>query len=171
MNEADEPTPLVRRLWVDEADQARALRLSALAGAPRAFVEDYATAVRRPSSFWEEQTRRGAVSDEVATFVAVGDQRHVGTATGLCVDPQAPAELVAMWVEPDVRRRGIGKALVDRVCRWAAERGARSITLDLHEGNDAALRLYESTGFVVVRGPAPTPYDPSMLEVQMARSL
>jgi GNAT superfamily N-acetyltransferase len=109
----------------------------------------------------EERTRTGAESDDVATFVAVIAGRHVGTATGLYFDEQAPAELVALWVEPHVQRRGIGKALVERVCQWAIERGAGSIQLDLNGGNPAARRLYESSGFVLASGPAPASYNAS----------
>ena len=163
--------PCVRRIRTDEVGEARALRLSALAGAPAAFAEDYATSVQQPAAFWEERTRNGAESAEVATFVAVIEGRHVGTATGVCFDTEAPAELVAMWVEPDARQQGIGRDLVERVCHWAAERGASSVELDLREGNHAAQRLYKSTGFVVVRGPRPSLDDPSVVEVRMARTI
>ena len=170
-SQAAGPAFTVRRIRTDEVDEAKALRLSALAGAPDAFAEDYASSAGQPASFWEERTRNGAESAGLATFVAVLGGRHVGTATGVCFDAGAPAELVAMWVEPKARRHGAGRALVDRVCRWAAERGAASIELDVRVGNRLAQRLYEAAGFVVARGPEPSPDDPSAIEVRMRRAL
>jgi ribosomal protein S18 acetylase RimI-like enzyme len=53
-----------------------------------------------------------------------------------------------MWVEPRVRRRGLGGALVEAVCGWAADKGAGAIELEVRTGNVAALSFYERCGFV-----------------------
>ena len=99
------------------------------------------------------------------------DGRHVGSATGLRLDPARAADLVAMWVEPEWRRRGIGQRLVEGVCRWAARQGSASIELDVRELNTGALDLYRRCGFEVIAGPHPAEAAPDLMELRMRRWL
>jgi tRNA threonylcarbamoyladenosine biosynthesis protein TsaB len=55
-------------------------------------------------------------------------------------------ELESMAVRVDARRQGVGAALLREVARWAAERGARRLELEVRAGNLAAIRLYERLG-------------------------
>lgn len=157
----------IRRLDAGEVHQCRALRLAALADAPEMFEATYEEEAGQPEAFWRERAARGASSEDVATFVAVADARHVGTATGLLADGAPTARLVAMWVEPAARGTGAGQALVAEVCRWAASRGATSIELEVRDHNRAARRLYERAGF----GVAVTTDTGSNREIRMARPL
>ncbi|VVJ25002.1 Acetyltransferase [Amycolatopsis camponoti] len=52
-------------------------------------------------------------------------------------------------VDPDRRRLGIARRLVDAAVAEARRRGARKVTLRVLGHNTAARRLYESAGFVV----------------------
>jgi ribosomal protein S18 acetylase RimI-like enzyme len=158
---------VVRRLGTGEVRQSRALRLAALVDAPEMFLAAYDEEAAQPEEFWRERARRAGDSEEVATFVAVAGERHIGTATGLMPDGAGPARLVAMWVEPAARGTGVGRELVDAVCGWVASHGATSIELELREHNSAARHLYERAGFAVA-GP---PRAASKCEVRMARSL
>jgi ribosomal protein S18 acetylase RimI-like enzyme len=69
-----------------------------------------------------------------ATSLAASD--HVRTINGLAVDD-------------GVRRRGVGRALVEAAAAEARARGARRLTLRVLGPNVAARHLYESAGFVV----------------------
>lgn len=53
-----------------------------------------------------------------------------------------------MSVDPLLRRRGIGRALLRAAEDWAAQRGIADLQLFVWEFNDAAMRFYESEGFV-----------------------
>ena len=58
--------------------------------------------------------------------------------------------IVGMMVRPEARRRGIGRELLQGLigeCRRAG--GIEMLTLTVTAGNVAAVRLYESSGFVV----------------------
>jgi len=57
----------------------------------------------------------------------------------------------ALFIDPDHRRQGGGKLLVEHAQRLAA--GA--LAVDVNEQNEAALRFYEALGFAVV-GRSPT---------------
>lgn len=62
----------------------------------------------------------------------------------------ADFHLLNLAVAPAFRRRGLARELVRGVLGRAAERGCRRATLEVRKGNDHALRLYESLGFVAV---------------------
>jgi len=52
-----------------------------------------------------------------------------------------------LFVRDDARRRGLARALVERVMDRARERGCRRIELDTNEDNLGAITLYEGLGF------------------------
>ncbi|MCU0564782.1 MAG: ribosomal protein S18-alanine N-acetyltransferase [Desulfobacterales bacterium] len=57
------------------------------------------------------------------------------------------AELFRVAVAPELRRRGIGGALVAEFLRQARGRGMRSAVLEVGAANAAALALYRAAGF------------------------
>ena len=52
-----------------------------------------------------------------------------------------------LFVTPDARGSGAGRALLERAERWAAETGAKGLTLGTQITNEAARRLYEACGW------------------------
>ncbi len=48
---------------------------------------------------------------------------------------------------PDYRRRGIGKALTERVMKQARDKGASAIWLHVRDDNSGAIKLYQELGF------------------------
>jgi len=59
------------------------------------------------------------------------------------------AELMLLAVAPPLRQRGIGRALLDATIAGAAQVAAKSMHLEVRDGNAAAL-LYTSAGFTEV---------------------
>lgn len=57
------------------------------------------------------------------------------------------AHIFLLYVLPEHRRRGIGKALMLQAEAWAVERGDRQIGLQVFQSNQAALNLYGNLGF------------------------
>lgn len=58
--------------------------------------------------------------------------------------------LLAIATHPDVRRGGVGAALLRHLVDGARARQARLVTLEVRAGNVAALGLYQRFGFVEV---------------------
>lgn len=59
------------------------------------------------------------------------------------------AELLLLACVPEVRRRGVGGALLRSVVNDAQDRAATKVYLEVRRGNEA-LSLYRSTGFLQV---------------------
>jgi GNAT superfamily N-acetyltransferase len=55
--------------------------------------------------------------------------------------------LAELYVVPERRRRGVGRALMEAVLTQARERGADRIEIGVDEPDHAARQLYESFGF------------------------
>lgn len=59
------------------------------------------------------------------------------------------AELQAITVAPYVRRRGVAKALLERLCDEARAWQSERLLLEVRESNRAARALYERAGFTL----------------------
>lgn len=74
-------------------------------------------------------------------------------------------ELLLLATAPTLRRRGIGAALLRSVIADATRQSAKTLHLEVRDGNEA-IKLYRSTGFVKVgerrnyyRGPGGVAFD------------
>jgi GNAT superfamily N-acetyltransferase len=87
--------------------------------------------------------------------------------------PDAPGtqELVAMWVRPAARGRGVGDALVEAVVTEARRRQARAVTLWVVRDNAVAEQLYRRHGFLPTNEVQPVPGDPCREELRMRLDL
>jgi ribosomal protein S18 acetylase RimI-like enzyme len=136
----------VRRLGPDESELLRDLRLRALRDAPLAFGSTHAREAGRTPQQWRQWVQDATAGERQVFFVA---EPAAGLANGF-IDRDDPdlAHLFAMWVAPEARRGGVGRALLDAVIAWAVQRGARRLVASVTEGNDGAARLYAAAGFV-----------------------
>lgn len=60
------------------------------------------------------------------------------------------ARLYSLVVDPEHRRQGIGRWLLEAAERAAARRGCRHLRLEVRADNRDALRLYQRAGYVAV---------------------
>jgi GNAT superfamily N-acetyltransferase len=83
-----------------------------------------------------------------------------GAAAGICLVAVCPASLALgefwmvrdLFVDPQWRRTGVARALLDAVRAAARQRGALRLTIQTEDDNEAGLRLYERYGFRPVTG-------------------
>ena len=57
-------------------------------------------------------------------------------------------EIERVAVHPLFRGRGFGRKLMDAVAEYTSSQGVMEITLEVRSGNQTAINLYESCGFV-----------------------
>ena len=145
---------LIRRAVPSEQKELEALQLRASltnAGDRDALLA-HPDAIEVPIS----QIAAGAV------FVAERNSVIVGFAA-LLLRPDGNAELDALFVDPDVRRCGVGRALVDHCVQIVRAQGATALCVI---GNPHAADFYNACDFNVV-GTFQTRFGPGLLMQKM----
>jgi len=145
----------VRRVEPDEWEALRDLRLAALADSPDAFGATLEEELIFDEARWRGWATGDGWAGTVATFVADDGDGFVGMATGFRPDDEPRVvHLFAMWVRPEHRREGIGRALVDAVVEWAIDRpSVDRVVLRVTETNGGAARFYARCGFASTGDP------------------
>ncbi|HEV3045365.1 MAG TPA: GNAT family N-acetyltransferase [Roseiarcus sp.] len=143
--ETNAPEPFaLRQLQPGDATTYRALRLQGLRDSPEAFAASFDDESQRPLAWFCERLQ----SRTVYGGFLEGD-RLAGLA-GLRVESAAKlAHIGVLWgmfVEPEDRRRGLGKALARRIID-GAQGMVEQIHLSVVSSNHAAIKLYAATGF------------------------
>ena len=94
-------------------------------------IRDYARVVEGDMVGWVDEQK-----DEIAGFIVA---RRVGT----------ELEILNFAVRPDLRNRGIGRALLGQALGWGSTFQGEKAFLEVRASNLAALRFYEHNGFEV----------------------
>ena len=168
------PMAEIRRLGKDDGALLRDVRLRALRDAPYAYGSWFAREAEFADEVWDDRVAESDAGHAAAVFVAVEDGRLVGMAGGdVHQDEPATVTLWGTWVDPAVRRGGIGRGLVEAVAAWARERGADQMTVRVTDTKATlpAVTLYRKLGFVETGEQERLGSHPSLVTVVMSRSL
>ncbi|MEP6892934.1 MAG: GNAT family N-acetyltransferase [Gaiellaceae bacterium] len=130
-----------------DSRELRDIRLRALADSPDAFGSTLEREQAFNDSDWQQWARDSAAGATETCFLAWVDEEPVGIVGGYIEVGRDQVHLVAMWIDPQARRLGIGRTLIDAVVAWAVEIGASAIRLDVAVDNAGAHRLYETSSF------------------------
>ena len=105
---------------------------------------------RFPAGFLPERTvslpSEELVVPQGAFLVAYLDGRAVGCGAVRKLDGNV-AEIKRMWIDPDVRGRGIGRRLLASLEALGAELGCKVVRLDTSAHLPEAMGLYRSSGY------------------------
>ena len=101
-----------------------------------------------PTPWSREDFWREASNDFACYIVALDNAEIIGF--GGCWISFEEAQVTNIALTSVQRGRGLGKALMARLMRAAAARGAERMTLEVRPSNTPALRLYEGLGFAAV---------------------
>jgi len=155
----------VLRVTEDDWRDLRTIRLAALAEAPGAF----GSTLRREQDLDEDHWRAWARS--AGMFIARAGGSPVGMAAGVPGSCDPERKLVAMWVDPGWRGRGVAGRLMSAVIGWARSEGAERVTLWVAQDNDSARRFYARRGFAFTGNSKPLPSNPVLYIDEMVLEL
>jgi len=85
-------------------------------------------------------------ADNVVFASIADDDGQAAVARGVLTDGWLG--VTALTVDQSRRRGGLGRHLMADLTRWAVHRGAHCAYLQVAAENDAALRLYDTLGYV-----------------------
>lgn len=125
----------------------REIRLAALKSNPEAFSSSYAEEIDYPLETFENRLTIG----HFFTFGAFVDDKLSGVVTLIIetkVKTKHRANIVAMYVRPEMRKSGIGRRLMTEAINKAKEiEEIKQIYLTVTSSNERAKNLYKSLGF------------------------
>ena len=128
-----------------------------------AAVDEYARELRRSDGLaWEEAVERSRAEYRDLLPDGLATDRHalldvVDATSGECVGgvwiglrPPHAAFVYDLYLRPEARGRGLGRAAMHAVAQWCRARGVLRLGLSVAGHNAVALHLYESLGFRAV---------------------
>jgi N-acetylglutamate synthase len=134
---------------IDHTERSDASAVTVGDGIDEYWVAEYA------STFGNDETEREQlrayahllrhIGPAVATAVLPFDETP--SAIGLAVHERGWAGVYAMRTRPEARRRGAPTSVLHALARWAEERGAHRMYLQVEVTNDGARQLYRRAGF------------------------
>lgn len=141
------PTVHIRRLDETVLAGYKTLRLRALKEDPTAFTSSLEEEIAKDQDYWKKRLS----ASHVQMYGAI-DKKHVCGMAGIVFTnrrkQQHKATLIAVYVEPEYRGKGIGKRLIATCLEKAfARRPVERVTLTVTGDNATALGLYERMGF------------------------
>ena len=140
----------IRRISPDDGPVLRDLRLRSIADAPDAFGQPLEEARGRPDREWARSARQSSRGEGRTWLIAETAIGTVGLVQGRRRRPRTLL-LFSMWVDPAVRRLGIGRLLIERLEEWAHGWDGEETILWVLGVNVAAIDFYRELGFEVIR--------------------
>lgn len=92
--------------------------------------------------WWVNFTDTETQTQEISPVACLWMGNAIDQITG-----QRHAHLFLLYVVPEHRRRGVGRALMEYAQTWARARGDKQIGLQVFSSNTPALNLYNQLGF------------------------
>ncbi|QFG00642.1 GNAT family N-acetyltransferase [Psychrobacillus glaciei] len=141
----------IKLLTADDAATYWDLRLEALKLSPESFASSYEEAIQRTNPI--ERVENNLRTEGNYTFGAFIQNKLVGMVTLVresSLKLNHRANIYAMYVRPETRGQGVGKALVNEAINKAKTiEGIEKLNLSVVSTNEAAKKLYIQLGFKV----------------------
>lgn len=152
----------IRTTRKDDWTLLKRIRLAALRDTPTAFGVSYQAAAADSDAQWQVR----AAGERTQFWLALDDGRPVGL-VGAGFRDASRYELIAMWVEPAARGKGVADELVAAVKARAVALGLEALFLEVAPGNTRAVQFYQRHGFVLLDEWEPIDSHPHILAQSM----
>lgn len=100
-----------------------------------------------PDEPWTRKMFESELENMISAFLVGVDESGAAVCFGGMWLIADTAEITNIAVDPDHRRLGLGEKTLSLLCDICRERGVSRINLEVRDGNDAAIGLYEKFGF------------------------
>lgn len=133
----------IKILSINELNDFRDIRLSALKNSPKMFGSTYTAEVNKPALFFENCLSSSTV------FGAYHKNKIIGLATftqEAGIKFSHKAHLSSVFIEPEFRGRGVAGQLLEEVLEYSKKQ-VEQILLTVADDNKPAIHLYEKLGF------------------------
>jgi GNAT superfamily N-acetyltransferase len=161
-----ESTLSVRRARREDWPLFKAFRLESLRDEPDAFTSTYDTARRLSDDRWR------TLSEQLVYFLVERDDEVLGmVAGGFNNDHPGTHWLYAMYVTPSARGSAAATMLVDEVCAWARNDGAKELYLHVTTTLERARAFYQKVGFEPTGESFAMSREPELFLMTLRRSL
>jgi ribosomal protein S18 acetylase RimI-like enzyme len=160
----------IRPLAAHEGLLLKSLRLGALKDSPDSFSPLYEDYSDRDDTYWLNAAEQAAATEGFELFVAETGEGE--TPCGLVsghADNNGIGHIGAMWTSPDVRGKGVGKALMHQVLEYLQDQGCQTIKLTVTETNQVAINLYKGLGFILTGNHEPLRDGSELKNLEMVR--
>jgi GNAT superfamily N-acetyltransferase len=115
-------------------------------------LSDYAIATDLATTDEDLSDIEGNYRDAGGAFFVLMDAQTIIGTVALCRDSESTCELCRMYLAPQYRRRGLGRALLNQAIQEAKRRGFKEMRLATARVLVEAIALYESFGFTICEG-------------------
>ena len=140
----------------DNLDAYKAMRLTSLKDTPDAFGSTYDRELAFSNDIWKSRISPQGNTLHLLPLLIEYDGINAGLASGAVHKQDSnSAHLYQMWVAPEFRGKGLGKALLSRIKTWAEELHLEKVLLSVTTSNTNAFNLYKSFGFMAVGNKEP----------------
>ncbi|MCU4577957.1 GNAT family N-acetyltransferase [Acinetobacter courvalinii] len=133
----------IKILGVDELNDFREIRLSALAKAPEMFGSTYDVEIVKPLSFFQSCLSNSTIfgvyhKDRIIGLAALIQESGIKLAH--------KAVLSSVFIEPEFQSQGIATALLRAVIAYSQAQ-VEQVLLTVAADNQSAIKLYQKMGF------------------------
>ena len=163
---------VIRRVEPRDGPLVRLLRLRALATDPTSFASTHAREAAYTDEEWNAWAAGHATGDDMATMIALRGAEPAGIVAAYRDDAEVHLyHVIAMWVDPESRGRGLGRQLLQAIEDWIVESRGTSVQLEVADAAEAASRLYESAGYMPDGQQSPSPHTSGVTHISLRKSL
>lgn len=139
----------IRVLTPQDWQLYKSVRLTSLEESPDSFGSTYEQEVTLSDTEWQTRLDLKWRGLDALPLIAELESQAVGLAWGVIHEPYSKtAHIYQMWVSPAQRGKSIATSLLSEITAWAFHKGCERIVLAVTTSNEAAVSLYNSSGYL-----------------------